>query len=329
MDEFGFIASLLAPLAAREKGALGLEDDAAILSVPPGQALVITKDALAEGVHFIGDEPPALIARKLLGVNLSDLAAMGAKPWGYFLALMLPADITEMWLRDFAQGLEVAQRDYGMALMGGDTTRTLGPLALSATALGLVPHGTALLRSGAGAGDEVYVSGTLGDSALGLRVAGCRLQVKDSARNLQPAACNFLLERYRLPQPRLALGEGLRGIASACMDISDGLMQDLGHICAASGVGAEMRYPDIPLSKEARLLLARMDNPHEIVLAGGDDYELLFTVPSARAKQLRALADASGTPVTRIGRITDGRDVKALDGEGREIVLARRGYRHF
>jgi len=312
MDEFHFISTMLAPLAT-DKGALGLKDDAAVLAVPADQELVITKDAISAGVHFIGDEPPELIARKLLAVNLSDLAAMGAKPWGYFLALMLPSSSDEKWLAGVAAGLKAAQSDYDISLMGGDTTCTRGPLALSVTALGLVPKGGALLRRGATAGDGIYVSGTLGDAALGLAIAQGKLPSND-----------FLLSRYRLPQPRVALGKALRGIASACMDISDGLMQDLGHLCAASGVGAEVRYADIPLSDAGSKLAT-----HESVLAGGDDYELLFTVPAPREARLVAAVKNAGTPVARIGTIREGAAVQAFDAQGREIILARKGYSHF
>jgi thiamine-monophosphate kinase len=263
-------------------------------------------------VHFTGDEPASLIARKLLRVNLSDLAAMGAKPWGYFMALMLPAAVNEAWLKDFAAGLRTDQKAYDITLMGGDTTHTKGPLSLSVTALGLVPLGKALTRSGASVNDAIYVSGTLGDAALGLNAGG-----------------GFLLQRYRLPQPRLTLGQRLKGIANACMDISDGLVQDLGHLCAASGVGAEINWPDVPLSRPARAALKSLPKPHEIVLAGGDDYELLFTVPPKAEQKLRAAAKAARTSVTRIGRVVRGAEVRVVDAEKKAITLARKGYRHF
>jgi thiamine-monophosphate kinase len=320
MDEFGFISALLAPLAKGQKGALGLKDDAAVLGVPRGYELVVTKDALCEGVHFIGDEPAGLIARKLLRVNLSDLAAMGAKPWGYFLALMLPASVGPAWLGDFAAGLGRDQKEFVIALMGGDTTCTKGPLSLSVTALGLVPSGKALRRSGAKKGDGIYVSGTIGDAALGLQVASFKLQAE---------TCNFFLQRYRLPQPRLKLGQRLRGIASACMDISDGLAQDLEHICTASGVGAEIDWPAVPLSSQARAALESIGNPYEIVLAGGDDYELLFTVPPGAERKLQAVAKSSEVPLTCIGRVVSGSGVRVLDAAQKEIMLARKGYRHF
>ncbi len=329
MDEFGFIASLLAPLAEGEKGALGLKDDAAVLDIPPGQELVVTKDAIVQGVHFIGDEPASLIARKLLRVNLSDLAAMGATPRAYFLALMLPGSANEAWLADFADGLRMDGQEYGITLMGGDTVRTPGPLALSLTALGTVPRGQALTRSGAKPGDAVYVTGTIGDGALGLQIANGTLQAEGSVCDLQQATRDHLLQRYRLPRPRLALAGALRSIATACIDISDGLMQDLEHICTASGAGAEIRWPDIPLSEAAWLALGDRQNPYEIILAGGDDYELLFTVPLLNEQKLQEAAKASGVSVTRIGQVTEGKEVVVLDAQEKEIILARRGYRHF
>jgi len=313
MDEFSFIANLLAPLAAKEKGALGLKDDAAVLTVPRGYELVVTKDALTQGVHFIGNESPDLIARKLLRVNLSDLAAMGACPWGYFLAVMLPESTNEEWLAAFASGLQRDQKEFGVTLMGGDTTRTMGSLSLSLTALGLVPKSKSLKRTGARVGDSIYVSGTIGDGALGLKITTDR----------------YLLGRYQLPKPRLKLGQALRGIASACIDISDGLMQDLEHVCAASRVGAEIHWKDMPLSKEARAVLASVKNPCEVVLAGGDDYELLFTAPASAKRKLRAIAKATGTPITHIGHVKKGGGVVALDMNGREIVLEHKGWRHF
>lgn len=319
MDEFGFIASMLSPLAAKEKGALGLKDDAAVLTVPKGHELVVTKDAITQGVHFIGDEPPSLIARKLLRVNLSDLAAMGAMPWGYFLALLLPRSADEGWLKDFCKGLCQDQNEYGITLMGGDTTRS-DTLSLSITALGLVPKGKALKRTGAKAGDGIYVSGTIGDGALGLQAARGRLRTKGSA---------FLKRRYQLPQPRVKLGQALRGMATACIDISDGLMQDLGHVCAASHTGAEIYWQDVPLSEAARLALKTIPYPYETVLAGGDDYELLFTAPASMERKLKNIAQSTGTAITRIGHMRKQRGVDAVDAQGRAIMLRKTGWRHF
>jgi len=333
MNEFDFIAAYLAPLAAGDKGALGLKDDAALVRVPQGHELVITKDALVEGVHFTGHEPPDVIARKMLRVNLSDLAAMGAKPYGYFMALMLPGYADEAWLAAFAEGLKGDQEIYGLHLLGGDTTRTPGPLALSVTALGIVPIDTALKRSGAKAGDDIYVTGTIGDAALGLREArGSRDDVRGSENKVIPRPSSldsraYLLQRYQLPEPRIAFGQALRGIASSCMDISDGLAQDLGHICECSEVGAIIHWPRMPLSDAARKM--QPEDFHEAVLAGGDDYELLFTAPASESARIQSLAEAHALAATRIGQIKAGKEVLILDAEENPIMLARKGYRHF
>ena len=299
MDEFGLIARYFAPLATGAE-ALGLKDDAALLTPPPGMQLVITADALNAGVHFLGTEDPALIARKALRVNLSDLAAMGAAPWRYFLTLALPAATDAAWFERFAAGLAEDQETFGIALAGGDTTATHGPLSLSITALGLVPAGQALTRAGAQAGDYIYVSGPLGLAALGL-------QQLQSSPSPPP---HISITAYLLPTPRIDRGIALRGIATACMDISDGLVQDLGHLCAASGVGAEIRAESVPRGAASL----------EQALSGGDDYELLFTLPPEHK---------APEGCARIGVITQGSGVKVLDGEGNDITPARRGYTHF
>ncbi|MDF2781719.1 MAG: thiL, partial [Geminicoccaceae bacterium] len=266
LGEFAFIAERLRPLAAGSPGALDLADDAALLDPPAGSELVLTKDAMVAGVHFLPDDPPGDIARKLLRVNLSDLAAMGAAPLGYLLALIRPKATAEDWLAEFCRGLAEDQATFGIGLLGGDTVSTPGPLALSLTALGHVPRGAALRRGGAKPGDDIWASGTLGDAALGLKVLQGELEAA-------PAVGAQLVERYRLPQPRLALGQTLRGLASAALDVSDGLLADLGHILETSAVGAEIHAAALPLSPAARAL----PGVREAALAGGDDYELLFT----------------------------------------------------
>ncbi len=316
--EFDFIAKRLRPLAAGAPGALDLLDDAALLDPPPGAELVLTKDAMVAGVHFLSHDPPAQIAQKLLRVNLSDLAAMGAAPLGYLLALARAQDTAEAWLTGFCQGLAVDQAEFEIALLGGDTVSTPGPLTLSLTAIGQVPKGRALRRSTARAGDEIWVSGTLGDAALGLQV----LQ-----RTLHPSAdaSAFLAERYRLPRPRLALGQALRGLATAALDVSDGLLADLGHIIETSGVGAEVHAAALPLSVAARA----QPGARDAALAGGDDYELLFTAPPARRPRLEALSRELALPLTRIGRIEATGGLRVLDEDSRKISIERTGWQHF
>ena len=315
--EFEFIARRLRPLATAP-GALDLIDDAALLDPTPDKQLVLAKDAMVAGVHFLEGDPPGQIAKKLLRVNLSDLAAMGAAPLGYLLALARSREIADDWLADFCAGLAADNAAFGIGLLGGDTVSTPGPLTLSLTAVGEVPKGAALLRSGARAGDDIWVSGTLGDAALGLKVLQGELEVAVDAR----AA---LIAHYRLPQPRLALGQALRGVAGAAIDISDGLVADLGHILEASGVGAELRADQLPLSAAARDLPGARD----AALAGGDDYELLFTASPARRAEIAALARRLGLPLTCIGQIRAGSDLSILDAAGQEIKVAKRGWQHF
>jgi thiamine-monophosphate kinase len=315
--EFEFIARRLRPLATA-RGALALTDDAALLDPSPGQQLVLAKDAMVAGVHFLPDDPPGQIAQKLLRVNLSDLAAMGAAPIGYLLALARPREITDEWLAEFCSGFAADNAAFGVALLGGDTVSTPGPLTLSLTAIGEVPRGAALLRGGARPGDDVWVSGTLGDAALGLKVLRGELDPVEPAR----AA---LIERYRLPQPRLALGQALRGIASAVIDISDGLVADLGHILEVSGAGAELSADALPLSAAARDLPGARD----AALSGGDDYELLFTAPPERRGAIEALSSQLDLPLTRIGTIQADPGVHVLDITGRELPVAKAGWQHF
>jgi thiamine-monophosphate kinase len=331
MSEFDLIKAYFAPLAAGFVGSLNLGDDAALLTPPAGHELVISKDALSEGVHFLGTESADLIASKALRVNLSDLAAMGAAPICYFLALMLPSNINEKWVEKFAEGLQKTQIEFGIALAGGDTISTKGKISISITVIGSVPIGSALRRNGAKIGDDIYVSGTLGDAALGLKLL---------ADNRQLTTNNHLINRYLTPQPRLALGQKLQGIASSAMDISDGLLQDLGHICAASGVGAVIYADKIPLSEAAILfchpceggdlnkekdsLLRGNDNTDilEAALNGGDDYELLFTAPSEKPHLIPENC-------SKIGKIIAGNDVQVLSVNGKMITPDKKGFSHF
>ncbi len=318
LGEFEFIAARLRPLAAGTAGALDLEDDAALLDPPPGMTLVLTKDAMVAGVHFLTDDPPGAIAKKLLRVNLSDLAAMGASPVGYLLALARARETPETWLTDFCQGLAEDQAEFGIGLLGGDTVSTPGPLTLSLTAIGQVPKGQALRRSGARPDDDLWVSGTLGDGAQGLLVLQGKLDPPPEARD-------FLIERYRLPQPRLALGQALRGLAHAALDVSDGLLADLGHILETSGVGAVLQADQLPLSPAARDL----PGARAAALAGGDDYELLFTASPERRAEIAALGARLGLPLTRIGQLRAEAGLRVLDAAGREIHAERTGWQHF
>lgn len=306
-------------------GALGLTDDAAFYTPPEGYDLVMTADAVVAGVHFPADERADRIACKALRVNLSDLAAKGAKPTGFLMTLALPADhASEGFLSKFAAGLEGDIRQYDCALYGGDTVRAGGPLSISIFAFGLVPRGTMVKRAGAKAGDRVFVSGTIGDAALGLK----RLQA--SARRSADADTAFLIDRYRLPRPRTALHEAVRAHASAAMDVSDGLAGDLAKLCLASGVSARIEANAVPLSDAARKALAMDAAWIETILTGGDDYEILCAVPPARVADFRAAAKAAKVPVTDIGEFAEGREQpRFVAADGAELVFARPSFSHF
>ena len=315
--EFGLIARHFRPLAG--PGGLCLLDDAAVLDPPPGRSLVLAADAMVAGVHFLPDDPAGTIGRKLLRVNLSDLAAMGAVPLGYLMTTAFPRDIDDAWIAEFAAGLALDQREFGLDLLGGDTVATPGPMSLSLTILGHVAPGTALRRKGARAGDEIWVSGSIGDGMLGLGV----LQGRFAA---DPAG--HLAGRYRLPRPRLGLGQGLVGIARAAMDVSDGLVQDLGHLCRAGGVAAEIEAGLVPLSASAAALVAADPALLPRCLTGGDDYELIFAAPPGSGAAIRALA--SNTAATRIGHFTAGAPhVTVRDKNGAEMAMPRGGWSHF
>lgn len=323
MDEFSLITDYLAPLVTSPE-ALGLKDDAAVLTPRAGHELVITKDALVEGVHFIGTESPALIAQKALRTNLSDLAAKGAIPHGYFLALMLPdnRDIAS-FMASFAEGLREDNQRYNISLLGGDTVRHPDRLTLSITACGYVPLGKTLKRSGAKNGDIICVSGTLGDSAAGLALLQDRLTTNN------PQTYAQLADRYTLPQPRITLGNALLSYATACADISDGLIADLGHICEASGLGASIEWEKIPLSSALKAAVPDITLRQTIALSGGDDYELVFTVPTEQCSTMMQELKPLGVTISPIGIMGDGHSVRILDAFGKEITLPRSGFRHF
>lgn len=306
--EFGLIARHFRPLAG--PGALGLLDDAALIDPPSGRQLVVTADAMVAGVHFLPDDPADTVGAKLLRVNLSDLAAMGAVPLAYLMTVSAPRSTPDEWFAGFAAGLARDQARFGIALLGGDMTSTPGPMTLTLTAIGHVAPGAALRRVGAAAGDEVWVTGTIGDGALGL--LALRGELAD--------ATGFLGERYRLPQPRLGLA--LAGVVSACMDVSDGLVQDLGHLARAAGLGAVIESALVPRSPAAR---AAGEAWLAACLTGGDDYELVMAVPPGRG----ALMAAQPCPMARIGRFEPGAGVRVLDADGRDVRLDRAGWSHF
>ncbi len=321
--EFDIIARHFAPLTRDAPLAFGLKDDAAVFVPRPGESLVITADALVEGVHFLHDDPPDQIARKLLRVNLSDLAAKGAVPRAYTLTCAFPRNVQEDWIAAFARGLKRDQRQFGIALLGGDTVATPGPATFSVTMFGGTKGRAMLRRAGAKPGDLLCVTGTIGDGGLGLA------ERRAPHSGLAPAQRKFLLARYRLPQPRTSLGPRLRGVASAALDVSDGLVQDVGHIAAQSAVRAIIDLAAVPLSPAARLLEKADPALRLRAISAGDDYEIAFTLPPGRLPALKTAALAAGTRVSVIGRIDRGSGVLVRMPDGALIAPETGGYDHF
>jgi thiamine-monophosphate kinase len=300
---------------------IGIGDDAAVVTPAPGMELAFSVDMLVEGRHFLADVDPAALGHKTLAVNLSDMAAMGATPRWALLAGALP-DNDERWLAEFARGLFALAQRFGVTLIGGDTTR--GPRNLCVTIVGELPPGAAITRSGAKAGDDVYVSGTLGDAALALAALTGKTRIAAAA--LAP-----LRQRLERPEPRVALGERLRGVATAALDLSDGLTGDLAHILDASGLGADLELARIPRSPMLAQRLAAEERELALacVLAGGDDYELCFTAPSSARERVAAVADALALPLTRIGSVTAARGLRVRDADGAALALLPAAYDHF
>lgn len=318
------IARFFKPIATHP-GALGLSDDAAVITPPKGCDLVLKTDAIIGGVHFFADDAANDVARKALRVNLSDLAAKGSRPLGFLLSLALPKDIGEAWLADFANGLRGDAVLYGCPLFGGDTDRTPGPVTISIAMFGSVPQGRMVRRAGAKPGDRVFVSGTIGDAALGLalRKAG------GTGWKLSAAQRQHLLERYLLPQPRNDLAEAVREHASAAMDVSDGLAGDLAKLCRVSQVAAEIEVARVPLSAAAQAVLAAQASMIETALTGGDDYEIVCTVPESKTSGFRAAAQAAHVPVTEIGRIVAGEGARFVGPDGKALSFKRASFSHF
>ena len=322
LGEFELIKKHLAPLA-ENSFSIGLTDDAAIFQPPPNRELVLTKDLLLAGVHFFPTDPPELIARKALRINLSDLAAMGSDPVGYLLGLGLPADWNEAWLEAFCEGLRVDQNHYGIELFGGDTIRSTNGLLVSITMIGSVPVGQGKRRSAAQPDDLIYVTGTLGDSALGLALRRGELP------ELEGDDKNFLQDRYLLPQPRVEAVELVRSFATASIDISDGLIADLGHMCASSGIGARLEASRIPISDAVRKVVELDATRFEDVMSGGDDYEVLLSVARRTVPELERAAAKIGVKIQEIGYFCEQEEIKIGNLDGTIRNVSRKGYAHF
>ena len=316
LHEFAVIADIFAPLAT-SKAALGLKDDVALLTLRVGRELALKTDTIVEGVDFFSNDPPFTIAQKALRVNLSDLAAKGTRPLGYLLTLALPRKIGMSWLRAFAKGLAADQATFGVSLLGGDMSSTPGPTTISIAAFGTAPKGKAILRRGARIGDRVFVTGTIGDSGGGLDAL--------KAKRRAP----FLIDRYRVPQPRVAFGQALRGLAYAALDVSDGLLADLGHIADVSKVHIAVEAARMPLSPALVKSWGRGEKTVLQAATAGDDYEIAFTAPASKRAAIFKAAKATKTQVTEIGFVMQGRGVALLGAEGKPLPVTKSGWAHF
>ncbi len=322
LSEDELIARFFAPAAG--PAALGLKDDAACLTPPAGCDLVLTCDALVAGVHFFADDPPASIARKALRVNLSDLAAKGARPLGFLLSLALASDWTEAWLAAVAAALGDDGAAYGCPLAGGDTVRTPGPLTLSIAAFGAVPSGRMAARTGVRPGDRLYVTGTIGDAAIGLRLRQGR------GPDLPPTEREFLVDRYLEPQPRVALAPAMAAYANGGMDVSDGLVGDLTKMLRVSGASARVEVDHLPLSRAAEAAIAADPDLMAVALTGGDDYEVIASVPPENTAAFEAAAAAAGVPVAGLGEALEGNDPpRFVARDGQTLTFAHGSYSHF
>ena len=320
------IARYFQPIATHP-GALGLSDDAAFIKPPPGCDLVLKTDGIIGGVHFFAEDAAQSVACKALRVNLSDLAAKGARPIGFLLSLALPKEIGDDWLGGFAQGLRDDAVQFGCPLFGGDTDRTPGPITISIAMFGSVPEGTMVRRAGANAGDRVFVSGTIGDAALGLALR--KTTDMGAPSTLSDAQRQHLLSRYLLPQPRNALAEAVRSHASAAMDVSDGLAGDFAKLCRASQVAAEIEVARVPLSDAAKAAIAAEPAMLETALTGGDDFEIVCTVPAGKAASFRAAAQAAKVAVSEIGQIKAGEGARFVGAGGQALAFKRASFSHF
>ena len=320
-------ANSLRRLAQGFPGAFGLKDDCALVTPEPGTELVLKTDPIAEGVHFLAEDAPQDVAWKALAVNISDLVAKGATPLGYLMALSFPAAPARNWLSSFADGLREAQERFGCHLLGGDTDRRPGPVTITITAIGSVEHGRMVRRGTARPGDRIFVSGTIGDAALGLTLRRDRRLA--GSWGLTDKEAEHLLRRYLRPEPRLALAAPLRSYASAAMDISDGLAKDLMRMCASSGCAARVFLANIPLSNGAANAVAADAALVQQVVAGGDDYEVLAAVPPSRAEGFRSAATQAGVAVAMIGAMERGSGAVFENPEGEPMQISRAGWDHF
>lgn len=326
-SEDDIIRGYLAPLAKENKDAFDLLDDCALIRHQVGTDLVISTDAIAEGVHFLLDDKPEDIGWKALAVSVSDLAAKGAEPLVYQMALSFPQNPTHDFLKGLTKGLADAQQSFGIQLSGGDCDRRPGPLSITITVIGEVPYNKMVHRTGARIGDNLFVSGTLGEAALGLKIRRKDINIK--LWNLNESEIFELEKRYLRPKPRLDVKEILRQYATSAIDLSDGLYKDLHHLTSASKCGAEIQFANIPLNPIVRKILNIDRETFNLILNGGDDYEILFSVPNHLEKDVKKISQKLGVSITKIGTLTNNRQVKFLDEKGSCFQIDHKGWDHF
>jgi len=325
--EFEIIARYFAPLAT-DTGALGLKDDAAVFMVTEGHELVLTCDTIVEGVHFLKDDPPDSVGHKALAVNLSDLTAKGSRGSVYLLSLALPAEVSEHWLEGFADGLREVQEQTGISLVGGDTTASPGPVTITITALGLVPQEQAVMRLGAKPGDRLYVSGTIGDAYLGLRLL--REPALAERWGLSDEDVAFLVNAYRRPGPNNDLAVLVRNFAQAAIDVSDGLVGDIDKLCQVSHVGARIETARVPFSSAAAKSLRREPDLLPDLIAAGDDYGVVVAISEKSAPDFESEAETRGAAFAFVGALVPAEEgITAIDAQGRPIPLKHKGFSHF
>ena len=319
MDEFDLIENYFKPLASQGSPSFELLDDVSMWTPPEGHSIVLSKDVMVSGIHFFENENPELVARKLLRVNLSDLAASGAIPKGYLLGFMVNERINHDWLKGFVRGLKVEQDNFGLTLFGGDTVKTPNDLCLSLTIIGHQKNGERLGREKAIVGDDIFVTGTIGDASLGLKCIEGELPMDDT-----------LVERLRCPEPRLKIGQALlRRGANAAVDVSDGLLADLGHILKASNVGAQIEKNKTPLSDPALKIVKDSEKYWTTILTSGDDYELIFTSPKQMVDEISVMEKEFGVRITKIGTIIEEKTLQLFDVNGQAEQIIGIGYNHF
>ena len=319
-NEFEIISDFFSPLA-RDKGSFGLSDDVAVLSKAKGYHFIVSTDMLISEVHFFSNDDPEDIASKCIRVNISDIVSKGAIPKYYFLSIALPKETDDKWIKSFTKSLKIEQKNFNISLMGGDTVSTTGPLTINIVCIGVIEKNKLIRRNGAMPGEDIYVTGEIGSAKIGLEILKKNIIANSDLEN-------YFIKKYRLPCPRNKLGPKLINLASSSIDISDGLISDLNHICLASNVKAEVNYSLLPVSNCISQLNLTENQLKNIILNGGDDYEIIFTSNSLNSTKIFDLSKFLEVNITKIGMIVQGEGIEVFDKESKKIDLILDGYKH-